>query len=198
MSENLIAIDDLIPYANNSRTHDESQIAQLAGIIRAVGFLDPVEIDEDNTILAGHGRVMAARKLGMTEVPFVRHVGLSETDKKAYIIANNKIALNSGWDEQLLNLEIEALKEVEFNIDLLGFDPSELKIAEIDYSILDDENIDKQLDDMADGVRKAIQIEFEPDHYEEAKELVKYWRDAGAYVGYMIMDFLRAEKAKSE
>jgi len=89
------------------------------------------------------------------------------------------------------------LEDKDFNIELLGFDPSELQLDEPDYSVLDDEDIEKQLDDMAQGVRKAIQIEFEPDHYDEAVQLVKYWREQNAYVGYMIMDFLRKEKNKA-
>ena len=96
----------------------------------------------------------------------------------------------------MLELEIQDLREAGFNIDLLAFDPSELKSVDVDYSVLDDEEIDDQLDDMAKGVRKAIQIEFEPDHYEEAQELVKFWREQGAYVGYMLLTHLKAEQNK--
>jgi len=102
-----------------------------------------------------------------------------------------------GWDDELLNLEIEDLKELDFSIEILGFDPSELQNKDIDYSILDDEDLSREIDEMAGGVRKAIQIEFEPDHYEEAQELIKWWRDEGAYVGYMIMEYLRKEKEKA-
>ena len=161
-------------------------------------FNNPILIDENDTIIAGHGRYAAAVRLALDSVPCIRLSHLSETQRKAYIIADNKIALNSGWDEELLALEIENLKNADFDLGVLGFDPSELGIKAMDYSILDDENIDKQLDEMADGVRKAIQIEFEPDHYEEAVGLVKFWREQHAYVGYMIMEFLRAEKEKHE
>jgi ParB-like chromosome segregation protein Spo0J len=192
-------IEKLIPYANNARTHDDAQVAQIAASIREFGFNNPVLIDEQSTIIAGHGRVLAARKLDLLKVPCIRLNHLSDTQRKAYVLADNKIALNSGWDEQLLKIEIENLIENEFDIDLTGFDPSEIQFKEIDYSILDDasDSINEQIDDMTAGVRKAIQIEFEPQDYAEAQELVKYWRDAGAYVGYMLMNFLREEKEKS-
>jgi ParB-like chromosome segregation protein Spo0J len=187
---------DLIPYARNSRTHSELQIGQIASSIKEFGFTQPILLDGENGIIAGHGRYQAALKMSMSEVPTIDLAHLTDAQKRAYVIADNKIALNSGWDEQLLELEIQDLREAGFNIDLLAFDPSELKSASVDYSVLDDEEIDDQLDDMAKGVRKAIQIEFEPDHYEEAQELVKFWREQGAYVGYMLLTHLKAEQNK--
>lgn len=189
---------DLIPYARNSRTHSELQINQIASSIKEFGFRNPVLVDGENGIIAGHGRVMAATKLGIAEIPTVDGSDLTENQRRLYVIADNKIALNAGWDEEILMMEIEDLKSMGEDIEILAFDPSEIQNNKIDYSILDDETIDDQLDDMARGVRKAIQIEFEPDHYEEAQELVKFWRDKGGYVGYMILDHLRAEKNKLE
>ena len=189
---------DLIPYARNSRTHSDAQVNQIASSIREFGFRVPVLVTKDNTIIAGHGRVLAALKLGMDEVPTIDGSDMDDIQRRMYVIADNKIALNAGWDEEVLMLEIEDLRSLGADIELLAFDPSEIKRADIDYSVLDDHNIDDQIDDMAKGVRKAIQIEFEVDHYDEASELVKYWREQGAYVGYMIMDFLRKEKAKVE
>lgn len=191
-------VNDLIPYVRNSRTHSDLQVMQLASAIKEFGFRGAILIDGENGIIAGHCRVLAARKLSMTDIPTVDGSDMTEAQKKAYIIADNKIALNAGWDEEMLMLEIEDLRDIKFDTDILGFDPSEIQTKNIDYSILDDETIDNQLEDMAKGVRKAIQIEFEPDHYEEAQELVKYWRDKDAYVGYMIINFLRAEKDKEE
>lgn len=188
--------EELIPYALNSRTHSESQVAQLAASIREFGFTNPILLDGDNGILAGHGRVMAARLLKLENVPTIEIAHLSDTQKKAYVIADNKLALNAGWDMDILGLEIEELKNCDFEIELLGFDESELVKSAIDYSVLDDEDVDDKIQDMADGVRKAIQIEFEPEHYAEAQELVKYWRGQNAYVGYMILDFLRKQKDK--
>jgi ParB-like chromosome segregation protein Spo0J len=172
------------------------QVAQIASSIREFGFTQPILLDGDNGIIAGHGRWQAAIKLGLEQVPTIDLSHLSETQKKAYVIADNKIALNSGWDESLLELEIQDLRDAGFDLDLLAFDPSELKSADVDYSVLDDEEIDDQLDEMSKGVRKAIQIEFEPEHYDEAQELVKFWREKGGYVGIMLMNHLRNEKDK--
>lgn len=191
-------IELLIPYARNSRTHSDAQVAQIAASIKEFGWRNPVLIDGENGIIAGHGRVLAARKLGMKEIPTIDGSDMTETQKRAYIIADNKIALNAGWDEELLMLEIEDLKSLDADISLLAFDPSEISITQVDYSVLDDEEVDDQIDDMQQGVRKAIQIEFEPDDYEEATELVKWWRQQHAYVGYMIIEFLRKEKEKHE
>jgi ParB-like chromosome segregation protein Spo0J len=189
-------LKDLIPYARNSRTHSSSQIAQIASSIKEFGWTQPILLDGTNGIIAGHGRFEAAFLLGLQEVPTIDLAYLTESQKRAYVIADNKIALNSGWDEQMLALEIGDLRDAGFNIELLAFDPSEFKDGDVDYSVLDDEEIDAQLDDMAKGVRKAIQIEFEPEHYDEAQELVKFWREEKAYVGMMLMNHLKNEKKK--
>lgn len=115
-------VADLIPYANNSRTHSDEQVNQVASSIKEFGFTNPVLIEPDGGLIAGHGRVMAAQKLSLDEVPCIVLEGLTEAQKKAYVIADNQLALNSGWDMDALNLEMESLKEMEFDIDLLGFD----------------------------------------------------------------------------
>ena len=115
-------IEKLIPYVNNSRTHSDEQVAQVAASIKEFGFTNPVLIDDDGGIIAGHGRVMAARLLSLTEVPTITLSGLTKAQIKAYVIADNQLALNSGWDLDLLKLEVESLKELDFDIDLLGFD----------------------------------------------------------------------------
>lgn len=116
------SIKDLIPYVNNSRTHSDEQVNQIASSIKEFGFTNPVLIDEQGGLIAGHGRVMAAKKLKLDEVPCVELKGLTEAQKKAYIIADNQLPLNAGWDLDMLKLELEALNEMEFDIDLLGFD----------------------------------------------------------------------------
>ena len=121
-----VSIESLIPYARNSRTHSDAQVAQIAASIREFGFTNPVLIDADGGIIAGHGRVMAARKLGLKDVPCLRLGYLSETQRRAYVIADNKLALNAGWDEELLKGEIEDLKLDGFEVDLLGFSDAEL------------------------------------------------------------------------
>ena len=115
-------INDLIPYVNNTRTHSEEQINQIASSIKEFGFTNPVLIDEQGGIIAGHGRIMGAKKLNMLEVPTIVLSNLSEAQKKAYIIADNKISLNAGWDEDLLKLELMSLDEMGFDYSNLGFD----------------------------------------------------------------------------
>ena len=136
----LADINDLIPYIRNARTHSESQIAQIAASIKEFGFLSPILIAEDNTILAGHGRLAAARKLGLTKVPCVKESHLTETQRRAYIIADNKLSLNAGWDEDMLAIELSELQGADFDLDLLGFDESELvSIFEDDKEVEDDD-----------------------------------------------------------
>lgn len=124
-----IAIEALIPYARNARTHSDEQVAQIAGSIREFGFTNPVLIDGEGGIIAGHGRVMAARKLAMDRVPCIRLAHLTEAQRRAYVIADNKLALNAGWDAELLRLELEDLHVEQFKMDVLGFDANELNLA---------------------------------------------------------------------
>ena len=121
-----IATEKLIPYARNSRTHSEAQVAQIAGSIREFGFTNPVLIDGQDGIIAGHGRVMAARQLGLAEVPCIRLPHLTDAKKRAYIIADNKLALNAGWDDELLALELRDLDALGYDLDLTGFDDDEI------------------------------------------------------------------------
>lgn len=128
-----INIEQLLPYAKNSRTHDDAQVAQLAASIKEFGFNNPVLVDGEGTIIAGHGRVMAARKLGLNEVPAIKLGHLTENQKKAYIIADNRLALNAGWDTEMLTLEIKDLQSEDFDLSLMGFDEEELaKLLEPD------------------------------------------------------------------
>ena len=119
-------INELIPYINNSRSHSPEQIAQIAASIKEFGFTNPILLDAQNGIIAGHGRLQAARMLDMQEVPTIELSNLTETQKKAYIIADNKLALNANWDIELLGVEISSLKDAGFEISKLGFDVSEL------------------------------------------------------------------------
>ena len=121
-----VTIEKLIPYARNSRTHSDAQIAQIAASIKEFGFVNPVLIDDQDGIIAGHGRVMAARKLGIDEVPCIRLSHLTENQKRAYVIADNKLALNAGWDDEMLRIELQELSDEEFNLAFTGFDENEL------------------------------------------------------------------------
>lgn len=120
-------IDRLVPYAKNSRLHSQEQIAQVAASIVEFGFTNPVLVDSNDGIVAGHGRLAAARELGLPEVPVVVLDHLSERQKRAYVIADNKLALNASWDVDMLAMEVEALREDDFNLDLLGFSEAELE-----------------------------------------------------------------------
>ena len=136
---------ELLPYARNARTHSDSQVAQLAASIKEFGFNNPVAIDADGMILCGHGRVMAAQRLGMDQVPTVCLAHLTDIQKKAYILADNKLALNAGWDNDMLKVELEDLKFSDFDLDLVGFSTEELdeimnqneepEVEEDDYTV---------------------------------------------------------------
>jgi len=118
--------DDIIPYAMNSRTHSDDQVAQVAASIQEFGFTNPILIDESNTIIAGHGRLLASKKLGLDSVPTITLEGLTEAQRKAYVIADNKLALNAGWDTESLTAELQRLQELDFELGLTGFDVDEL------------------------------------------------------------------------
>ena len=140
-----ISVSDLIPYANNSRTHSDEQVLQIASSIKEFGFINPVIVDGENGIIAGHGRVMAAKKLGLMDVPCVDASHLSEAQKKAYIIADNKLALNAGWDDDILRIELDMLTELDFDLSLTGFSDEELQ------AICQVEEIAPEYEDDADG-----------------------------------------------
>lgn len=120
-------VTELIPYVKNSRTHSDEQVAQIAASIKEFGWTNPILIDGDNGIIAGHGRLMAARKLGHTKVPTIELKDLTETQKKAYIIADNRLALNAGWDNEMLKLEFDELSELGFDLELTGFSLDEIE-----------------------------------------------------------------------
>lgn len=138
----LADVNHLIPYIRNARTHSESQIAQIAASIKEFGFLSPILIAEDNTILAGHGRLAAAQKLGLKQVPCVKENHLTETQRRAYIIADNRLSLNAGWDDEMLAIELSELQGVDFDLDLLGFDESELASIFEDGKEVEDDDFD--------------------------------------------------------
>nr|DAJ49712.1 MAG TPA: adenine specific DNA methyltransferase [Caudoviricetes sp.] len=145
----LADVSELIPYVRNARTHSEAQVSQIAASIREFGFLSPILVAEDNTILAGHGRLAAALKLGLKKVPCVKENHLTETQKRAYIIADNKLSLNAGWDNELLAVELSELEGADFNLDLLGFDEAELSsIFDADKDVNDDDfDVEKELEE---------------------------------------------------
>ena len=122
-------VEALIPYARNSRTHSDEQVAQIAASIREFGFTNPVLVDDEGGIVAGHCRVMAARQIGMTALPTINVGWLSEQQRRAYVIADNQLAMNAGWDAETLQAELADLNGAEFNMDLLGFGVDDLAEA---------------------------------------------------------------------
>lgn len=119
--------EDLIPYVNNARTHSDEQVTQIASSIKEFGFNNPILTDGENGVIAGHGRLLAAKKLGLETVPTIELSGLTEAQKKAYILADNKIALNSGWDEEILKLELDDLHLQGIDLETVGFSDEELQ-----------------------------------------------------------------------
>ena len=148
----LVSIDKLIPYVNNARTHSTAQVNKLRASLREFGFINPVIIDRDYGIMAGHGRVLAAREEGINEIPCVYADFLTEAQKKAYILADNRMALDADWDEQLLRVELESLNEEAFDLTLTGFSDEELA----DY-LNDEESGETEDDDfdLNDALEKA-------------------------------------------
>jgi DNA modification methylase len=139
----------------NSRTHSDDQVAQIAASIKEFGFTNPILIDDHETIIAGHGRLMAARKLKLTEVPTITLEGLTEAQKKAYVIADNKLALNAGWDTEALTAELRRLQELDFDLDLIGFDSDELA------KLLEPEQVEglTDEDDVPDMPERPVTVE---------------------------------------
>jgi hypothetical protein len=138
----IINTSSLVPYARNSRTHSAEQIAQIAASIKEFGFLNPIIVDGDSGIIAVHGRVLAAQKLGLAELPVIEAGHLSDTQRRAYIIADNKLALNAGWDYESLQLELGDLAELDFDISLIGFDDDELQSGDDTIGVADDKILD--------------------------------------------------------
>jgi len=142
-----VAVESLIPYARNSRTHSDEQVAQIAASIKEFGWTNPILIDGESGIIAGHGRLLAARKLGMKEVPVIQLSGMTDTQKRAYIIADNKLALNAGWDDELLKLELDELHDEGFDMGLIGFNADDLsKLMGFDEEIEAPESSAKEID----------------------------------------------------
>ncbi|KRC97695.1 hypothetical protein ASE33_03940 [Pseudomonas sp. Root9] len=139
-----VPVECLIPYARNSRTHSDTQVAQIAASIKEFGFLSPIIVDGDNGIIAGHGRVMAAQKLGIAELPCIEASHLTDAQRKAYVIADNKLALNAGWDDDLLKIELGELQGIGFDLELTGF-----SLDEIGDLLADDEEVDGLTDEDA-------------------------------------------------
>ncbi len=155
-------VDQLHAYPNNSRKHSDYQVKQLADFIKRVGYIDPIVIDEDDMILAGHCRALAAMRASMSTVPCLQVFGLTDNEKKAYVIADNKLALNASWDNELLKVE---LSEIGVDIDpkMLGFDMHELRLLDVDFELPGFDNVEGREDNTVNdyGEAKNDDEEFE-------------------------------------
>lgn len=182
-----LPIDSLVPFARNSRTHSDLQVAQIAASMLEFGFTNPVLTGNDLDIIAGHGRVLAARSLGMTEVPVIRLGYLTAAQKRAYVIADNKLALNAGWDEDLLKIELTSLRDEDgFDLGLIGFSAEDLASLENDT-----ENIEVDGDDATPGgeasylVIGEFKIPLDEDEYNGVRAAISAYADeSGTIFGF--------------
>jgi hypothetical protein len=172
-------VERLVPYERNARTHSPEQVAQIAASIQEFGFTNPILVASDDGILAGHGRLAAAKDLGLAEVPVVVLDHLTPTQRRAYVLADNKLALNAGWDEELLQQEIAALSLVEFDLTLMGWSPDELKgLAENGWAS-DIEAVEKH-DENLDGIQAKIVVKLDGTYRDEVVEAIRMYCDSHA------------------
>lgn len=186
-----VKLSDIKLNPNNPRLIKDDKFKKLVQSI--IDFpemlkIRPIVVNEDMIILGGNMRFKACKEAGLKEVPIIKTKGLSEEKQREFLIKDN--IAGGEWDWNLLANEWDEIKLTEWGLDV--WQPT----AEVDYSILDDDDVSEQLEDMTNGVKKAIQIEFEAEHYDEACQLVKFWREKEAYLGGMIMEYLKAEKEK--
>lgn len=164
--------DKITAYKSNSRTHSDHQVAQIAASIMEFGFTNPILLDENQTVIAGHGRLAAAQKLGIDKVPTIILAGLTDSQKKAYVIADNKLALNAGWDYETLKAELSYLEDSQFDVNIIGFNPAEL--AELFAEGALSTNAYDEWDDMPEFDQpdatswKQINVHFESDEHYQA------------------------------
>ena len=187
----IVKTKEIIANDTNPRVIKDEKFKKLVQSIKdfpQMLHLRPIVVNDDMIVLGGNMRLRAVQEVGLKEVPIIKASDLTEEQQKEFIIKDN-VGFGE-WDWDVLANEWEAELLTEWGLDVWQ------QPVEVDYSLLDEEDLSGELSDMADGVKKAIQIEFEPDHYEEATEIVKFWRERGAYLGYMILQFLKDEKEK--
>jgi ParB-like chromosome segregation protein Spo0J len=191
MQVNKVNINDINTNPKNPRLIKDDKFRKLVKSIQEFPQmleLRPIVVDENNIVLGGNMRLKACKEAGLKEVYIVKANNLTEEQKDEFIVKDNVGFGEWDWDMLANEWDTELLND-------WGLFVPEMP-TEVDYSILDDEDLDSELNDMADGVKKAIQIEFEAEHYDEASDLVKFWRERQAYLGGMIMEYLKSEKEK--
>lgn len=187
----IVKTKEIIANDTNPRVIKDEKFKKLVQSIKdfpQMLHLRPIVVNDEMVVLGGNMRLRAVQEVGLKEVPIIKASDLTEEQQKEFIIKDN-VGFGE-WDWDVLANEWEPELLTEWGLDVWQ------QPVEVDYSLLDEEDLSGELSDMADGVKKAIQIEFEPDHYEEATEIVKFWRERGAYLGYMILQFLKDEKEK--
>lgn len=174
-----VLVASLVPYAKNTRTHSPEQINKIAASITEFGWTNPILIDGDNNIIAGHGRILAAKQLGITEVPAIDLSHLTATQRRAYIIADNQLALESGWDNNLLALELDELDKLDFKLDILGFDEDEIN------KIINQSEVLKEITIQLKPIKKTrILISIENNSSINIDSIINQLLDAGCEVDY--------------
>jgi len=184
-----VKIGDVKVNPNNPRLIKDEKFAKLVQSIKDLPQMleiRPIVVNSDMVVLGGNMRLKACKEAGLKEIPIIIADNLTEDQQREFLIKDN--VSGGEWDWTIIQLEWDAEELDKWGLDVPQF------ASEIDYSILDDDDVSQQLEDMTDGVKKAIQIEFEAEHYEEAYELVKFWREREAYVGGMIMEYLKSQK----
>lgn len=187
----IVKIKEVKPNPNNPRLIKDDKFEKLVKSIKEFPEmlkLRPIVVNDDMVVLGGNMRLKACKEAGLKEVPILKASNFTEKQQREFIVKDN-VGFGE-WDWDLIANEWEAEEVEDWGLDVWQFE------TEVDYSILDDEDVADQLEDMADGVKKAIQIEFKAEHYEEASDLVKFWRDKEAYIGGMFMEYLKAKKDK--
>jgi len=191
MKTEIININKVKSNPNNPRVIKDDKFEKLVKSIKEFPKmleLRPIVVNDDMIVLGGNMRLKACKEAGLKQIPIIKASELTEEEQREFIIKDN---VGYGeWDWELINAEWDLEQLGDWGLDIFT------KESEVDYSILDEEDVSEQLEQMTDGVKKAIQIEFELEHYEEASQLVKFWRDRKAYVGGMIMEYLKSEKNK--
>lgn len=194
MKAELISISKIKRNPNNPRIIKDDKFEKLVKSIQEFPEMleiRPIVVNDDMIVLGGNMRLKACQEAGLKEVHIIKASNLTEEQQKEFIIKDNVGFGEWDWDMMANEWDAELLNEWGLNVPVF-----ENVTKDIDYSVLDDENIDNQLSDMASSVRKAIQIEFEPEHYEEAQEIVKFWREQKLYIGGFLIEKLKAEKDK--
>jgi hypothetical protein len=191
METKSVKISEIKPNPNNPRLIKDDKFAKLVKSVKEFPemlTIRPIVVNSDMIILGGNMRYKACKEAGLKEIPVIIAEGLTEQQQKEFLIKDN--VAGGEWDWDMLANEWESEELTEWGLDVWQ------QPVDVDYSILDNDDVSEQLEQMTDGVKKAIQIEFEAEHYEEAYALVKFWREKEAYVGGMIMEYLKAEKEK--